>query len=201
MTKGLSLLMTILVFSSFFYGQEKSIPVNLSVFNEATAIPFASFFSNPIHLGLQVGTEFNYTEKIHTRFFQTVNINYYYHAYLNHGMGLFTEIGYEYRTKIGFSLTGLLGVGYLHTFATSEEFTFDNGEYEKKTDRGNARLYPSFSIDIGFYPKKNKTSPKFFLRYQSWLEYPYSPGFIPMMTHVNLHLGTKFFILTHSSKK
>ncbi len=76
-----------------------------------------------------------------------------------------------------------------------------NGQYEKKADKGNARLYPSFSIDIGYYLKKAHThSPKIFMRYQSWAEYPYSPDFIPVMTHINLNLGAKFFINTKTKK-
>ncbi len=62
----------------------------------------------------------------------------------------------------------------MHTFATAEEFTFTNELYEKKADKGNARLYPSLSIDIGYYLKRaDKESPQIFLRYQSWAEYPY----------------------------
>jgi len=110
-------------------------------------------------------------------------------------------LGYEYRLKFGLAFSGLLGIGYMHTFATAEEFTFTNGQYVKKSDKGNARLYPSFSIDIGYYIKKTeKNSPKIFIRYQSWAEYPYSPDFIPVMTHINLHVGANFFINNKTKK-
>lgn len=181
--------------SSFLFGQEKLIPINISLFNESTAIPYTRFFTTPIHPGLQLGTEFNYNTKEHSRLFQTANISYFYHNYLAQGIGLYTELGYEYRLKSGLAFAALLGVGYLHTFATTEEFTFSDGHYEKKTDFGNARLFPSLSIDIGYYLKKAESnSPKVFIRYQSWVEYPYSPDFIPVMTHINLHIGTRFFI-------
>lgn len=181
--------------SKVLVGQGKPIPINISVINQSTAIPFTRFVSTPIHPGLQVGTEFEYQVNENSRLFQTANINYFYHSYLAQGIGINTEFGYEYRFKNGLALSGLLGVGYLHTFATAEEFTFTIGQYEKKADKGNARLYPSFSLDIGYYLKMNeKNSPKIFIRYQSWAEYPYSPEFIPVMTHINLHIGAKFFI-------
>jgi hypothetical protein len=181
--------------SSFLFGQEKLIPINISLFNESTAIPYTRFFTTPIHPGLQLGTEFNYNTKEHSRLFQTANISYFYHNYLAQGIGLYTELGYEYRLKSGLAFAALLGVGYLHTFATTEEFTFSDGHYEKKTDFGNARLFPSLSIDIGYYLKKAESnSPKVFIRYQSWVEYPYSPDFIPVMTHINLHIGARFNI-------
>jgi hypothetical protein len=195
------LITLIFITPTLLFGQQKTIPINVSVFNESTAIPFTRFVTAPIHPGIQMGTEFNYKVKEHSRLFQTANISYFYHNYLAQGIGLNTELGYEYRLKFGLAFEALLGIGYMHTFATAEEFTFTNGQYEKKADKGNARLFPSFTIDIGYYLKKSlPNSPKIFVRYQSWVEYPYSPDFIPVMTHINLHIGAKFFINTKTNK-
>lgn len=180
----------------YLCGQKRAVlPLNLSLFNEATAIPFTRFFSTPVHPGVQIGTEFDLRSKPSSRLFQTANLSYFYHQRLNHGISLYSELGYEQRLKAGPALSALFGLGYLHTFATAEEFQYQDGQYVNKTDRGNARLLASLALDLGFYLQKdNPHSPKFFLRYQSWLEYPYSPGFIPLMTHTNLHLGTKIFL-------
>lgn len=181
--------------TSLGLGQKGPIPVNISLFNESTAIPFTRFFTAPVHPGIQIGTEFDYSQKTHTRVFQTANLSYFYHGYLAQGIGLHTELGYEYRLSSGLAFTGLLGIGYMHTFATTSEFVFSNGQYEKRNDKGNARLFPSLSFDLGYYLHPSEAnSPKFFLRYQAWAEYPYSPDFIPVLTHINLHLGVKFFI-------
>lgn len=189
------LLFCLLTLSWVSKAQNTPIPISISLFNESTAIPFTRFFTTPIHPGIQLGTEFNYKNKTHSRLFQTANISYFFHNYLAQGIGLTTELGYEYRLKNGLSFATLLGVGYLHTFATAEEFIFTNGQYVKKADKGNARLYPSLSFDVGYYLQANNVkSPKIFLRYQSWAEYPYSPDFIPIMTHINLHFGAQFFI-------
>jgi hypothetical protein len=189
------ILTVVLLSPILLFAQTRSVQINISAFNEATAVPFTRFFTTPIHPGIQVGTEFNYNAKKHGRLFQTANLSYYYHNYLSQGIAISTELGYEYRLSFGLAFECLLGVGYLHTFATTEEFVFRNGQYEKKADNGNSRLYPTVSLDVGYYFKpSNKTSPKLFLRYQSWAEYPYSPGFITLMTHINLHLGVKFFI-------
>ena len=175
--------------------QKNTKPVIISIFNESTAIPFSRFLTLPMHPGLQLGTEFDYKVKKHSRRFQTANISYFYHNHLAQGIAINTELGYEYRSKAGPAFAGLLGLGYLHTFSTAEEFTHSNGHYEKNADKGNARVFPSVSLDVGYYLKKaEKNSPKLFIRYQSWAEYPYSPDFIPVMTHINLHVGAKFFI-------
>ncbi|HBS88176.1 MAG: hypothetical protein A2W91_05125 [Bacteroidetes bacterium GWF2_38_335] len=204
MTKTLFLFIVVIIFVSSYgdlKGQERAIPVNISLFNESTAIPFTRFFSTPAHPGILVGTEFNYKEKEHSRLFQTANISYFYHNYLAQGAGINTELGYERTLKSGLAFEGLFGIGYMHTFATTEEFSFSDGQYLKKTDKGNARLFPSFSIDIGYYLKKGEiNNGKIFIRYQLWAEYPYSPDFIPVMTHVNLHVGAKFFINKKAKK-
>lgn len=173
--------------------QTKFNSISISLFNESTAIPFTQFLTLPIHPGIQIGTEFNYTKRPHSRFFQTANTSYFFHHYLTQGIGLTSEFGYEYRLKNGLSFSSLIGIGYLHTFSTAQEYIFKNGKYVKKADFGNARLYPSFSFDLGYHLKPtNKNSTQLFIRYQSWLEYPYSPGFIPIMAHINLHIGAKF---------
>lgn len=180
-------------------GQGKAIPVNISIFNESTVIPFTRLVTVPVHPGIQIGSEINYRANGYTRSFQTINLSYFYHNHLAQGIGLHTELGYEYRLKLGLAFQGLLGVGYMRTYATSEEYTLIDGQYKKKADKGNGRFFPSISADIGFYlRKKDKYGPKIFVRYQSWAEYPYSEDFIPIMTHLNLHLGIKFFINTKS---
>ncbi len=195
------LMFLVFITPTVLFGQQKTIPINISVFNESTAIPFTGFVTTPIHPGIQTGTEFNYKVKGCSRLFQTANISYFFHNYLAQGIGLNTELAYEYRIKSGLAFEGLIGIGYMQTFATAEESKFANGHYEKETDNGNARFYPSFSIDIGYYLKKSdKNSPKIFIRYQSWAEYPYSPDFIPVMTHISLHFGAKFFINTKTTK-
>jgi hypothetical protein len=195
------LIFVILITPTVLFGQGKAIPINISLFNESTAIPYTRFVTIPIRPGLQLGSEFNYKIKEHSRIFQTANISYFYHNYLAQGIGFNTELGYEYQLKFGLAFGGLIGVGYMHTFSTAEEFTFINGQYVKKVDTGNARLYPSLSIVIGYYFKKTeKNSPKIFIRYQSSAEYPYSPDFIPVMTHINLHVGALFFINKKTKK-
>ena len=195
------LIMLLNIIPAILLGQIKAFPITLSLYNESTALPFTRFFTTPIHPGIQVGTEFNYKVKNHSRLFQTVNATYFYHQHLTQGIGLNTELGYEYRFNLGLSFSSLFGVGYLHSFVVSDEYILKNGEYIKKKDRGNARFCPSLSLELGYYFKtKNNTHPKLFARYQSWVEYPYSPGFIPIMTHINFHVGTKFFIPYKSSK-
>lgn len=185
-----------LLFSSLSYAQKKPIPIVVSAFNEATSMPFSEPLTSPVHPGVSVATEFNYSkEPKHSRLFQTIGTSYYYHRHLNQAITVFSELGYEYRFKPGIELSTLLGVGYMHSFRTATEYTFKNGSYSPSKNLGVGRFTPSFSLETGYYLfPKSRTSPKIFARYQAWVEYPFSPGFIELMPHSNFHLGVKFFI-------
>jgi hypothetical protein len=188
-------MMFALVFcSDILYGQQESLPINISIFNESTSIPFTRFLTNPIHPGIQMGTEFEGATYNQWRFYPSISIGYMFHRRLFQGLYLNADVGIDYQTNFGINIKSKLGLGYLHTFATQQEFQFNGTNYESKVDRGNARIMPSFTLGLGYnIEKDNPQSTEVYILYQSWLEYPYSPGFIPLMTHTNLHLGTKFY--------
>lgn len=190
---------TVFVNPAILFAQQREIPVTISVFNEATAMPFTKFFTVPVHPGIQAGTEFTHRVNNRMRLFQSLNLSYFFHNHLAQGIKISTEIGYEYRLQQGLAFSGRLGLGYLHSFSTTQEFRFRNGRYKAMPDGGNARIVPSLSFDAGYYlQKKNSSSTSVFIRYETWAEYPYSPGFIPIMLHTNLHFGAKLYPFSHS---
>ncbi len=181
--------------ASISYGQDKGFPIRMLVGNEATAVPYTSFWSRPVHPTFQLGTEFRYNNNMHHYLYQTVNIGYIYHENLFQGVYLNTELGYDYRLGFGLNLKALLGVGYLHSFAVNEEYRFEDGQYNSEKDVGNSRIMPSFSVGLGFRTNRKKlNSPELMLIYRSWVEFPYSPGFISLMSHTDLSIGMKFYI-------
>jgi hypothetical protein len=188
----------VLLCIAIFFGLGKSIaqiPLNVSLFNQGTAIPYTKLLTNPIHPGIQIGTEFDYRKTDHTRWFQTANIRYFYHGHLAHGFGLTTDLGWEYKTAFGLAPAALLGIGYMRTYSPAEVFVLKNGTYEGGRDPGNNRFTAALSLDIGWYlSPEESTGTRIFLRYESWIQYPFSPGFIPLMAHINLHVGTSFNI-------
>ncbi len=177
-------------------------PLTLSLFNEATTIPFTTFINNPIHPGMQAGTEFNWKESRHFRFYPTINIGYMFHRNLFQGLYANAELGMDYKLNFGLNIKSKIGIGYMHTFTTQQEYQFKNGVYESKADRGNPRLMPSLTFGLGYtLDRENARSPEVFALYQSWIEYPYSPGFIPLMSHTSLHVGVKVYPFENKNKK
>ncbi len=191
---GLLIIIIVLIMPANILGQT-NYPVKVALSNEATAIPYTRFFTTPMHPTIQIGTEYFYRIGPHFDFYQTGNLGYIFHNYLYQGFYLNTGIGYDYKFDFGLKLKSNFELGYLHTFATQEEYQFENGEYVNGTDRGNSRLMPILSIGFGYTFRKDKlVSSEIFLLYKSWIEYPYSPDFIPVMTHINLEIGYKTYI-------
>lgn len=187
-------ILLLLVLPALIFGQSKGMPVNISLFNEATAIPFTKYLSTPIHPGIQMGTEFNWKQGRHFSLYPAISIGYLFHNKLYQGFFVNAEIGYDYKTGFGLNFKSKIGLGYLHTFATQQEYQFENGVYHSSQDKGNWRLMPSLTVGLGYtIRKKDIQSPEVYALYQSWIEYPYSPGFIPVMSHTNLHVGAKFY--------
>jgi hypothetical protein len=144
----------------------------------------------------------NLKEPASSRFYVALHIGYYYHKSFSQGIYLKPSIGYEYRHKSGVAISSRLGLGYLHTFSTQTEYKLVDGEYIKKHDTGNARIMPSFNLGLNYYLRpEDLHSPKIFIGYESWIEYPFSPGFIPAMTHVSSSLGVLFYPFNDQKKQ
>ncbi|MGB5942967.1 MAG: hypothetical protein WBG71_08805 [Leeuwenhoekiella sp.] len=174
---------------------QTNFPIKVALSNEATAVPFTRLFSTPIHPTIQLGTEYLYKTEPHFDLYQTGNLGYIYHNYLYQGIYFNTGIGYDYKFDFGLKLKANFELGYLHTFATREENQFENGGYINGTDWGNSRLMPMLSLGFGYVFRTNEIpSSEVFILYKSWIENPYSPGFIPIMTHINFEIGYKIYI-------
>ena len=192
--KLFSLLLFCLLIKAIPTVSQSGMPLKVSVFNEATAIPFNDLFTSPIHPGAQIGTEFKWKESKRTRLYPSVTLGYMFHNNLFQGVYLNGEMGFDFKFNFGLNLKSAIGLGYLHTFSTQQEFQLKNGIYESKSDQGNARIMPSLSLGFGYrLNPKSSDSAEVFVLYQSWIEYPYSPGFIPVMAHTSLHIGSKFY--------
>ncbi|UZR98303.1 hypothetical protein [Chondrinema litorale] len=187
------IVVVLLVYSTGLLAQTK-LPIKFSLFNESTSIPFTGLINTPIHPGIQVGTEFEWKETNKIRLYPSVNVGYMFHNKLFQGIYANLELGFDYKFDFGLNIKSSFGVGYLHTFTTQQEYRFENGAYVAKADRGNARIMPSFSLGMGYRLKPSDSkSTEIFVMYQSWLEFPYSPGFISLMSHNSFHIGSKFY--------
>jgi hypothetical protein len=174
--------------------QKGSLPIRLTLFSESTSIPFVDgFVTNPLHPGVSIGTEWALKRWSKSRIVQGLNGGYYHHKGLAQGVFLGTDFRYERQLPLSLYASVGLGIGYLHTFRTQDEFRLEDGRYILKKDRGTPHAIISVPLEIGFRLRShNPYSPRIFVQYQPWIEYPFSPNFIPLMTHANLAVGYSF---------
>lgn len=177
-----------------FAEAQSNLPLNISLFSESTSVPFTNFPIAPIHPGIQFGTDFEGASTRSLRLIPTLNVGYVFHRKLFQGLYLNAGVKVEKRLKFGLNLKADFTLGYLRTFAVQQEFRLVDGELKPKADKGNHRVMPGLNLGLGWRLRPDELrSTEVFVLYQTWLEYPYSPGFIPLMSHTNLHVGTKLY--------
>jgi hypothetical protein len=181
--------------------QDKLLPVSVSVFNNGTALPgtgYAGIFSKTVHPGITLGTAHFYRQTVKSDLFQTFKLGYFYHRHNQHAIQLYSELGYRYRMPGGFYGEGLLGAGYLHSFADVQQFKWEDGRYIKKTNLGRPQLMISASLAAGYdLQKKTRLPLKLFLQYQFWLQTPFVKKYVPLLPNAALHIGTIYSITRH----
>jgi hypothetical protein len=187
------LLYLILIFSVHSFAQHHPLTYKASIFNEGTTLPFTKGFSKPLHIGLQAGLEIPYFKKSASQLYQSVNLGYYFHKHLNQAGYINIGIGYDYHLPFGLKTKAIFSLSYLRSFSVQDQYVLEKGQYVLKNDRGKSRLAAAISMGIGYriHPKR-ASSPEIFALYEPWVEYPYAPGFIPVMPHLNFHIGAAF---------
>lgn len=168
--------------------------IRISFFSESTSVPFTDIPLTPVHPGIQIGTQFEPRHDRRVRLLPTISMGYLFHRKLFQGLYLRGELNVDVALDFGLNLKTGLSLGYLRTYAVQQEFRRIDGRLVPAKDRGNSRVMPALSLGMGWRLRPNEIrSTEIFALYETWLEYPYSPGFIPLMSHTNLHLGAKLY--------
>ncbi len=176
---------------------QADLPVTVSIYNESTSMPFTTWWSDPVHPGVEVGTAFYGTSDRALQVYPAIRLGYLLHRPLFQAVHVNVELGVDYRHGSGLTLHTKLGAGYLLTLATRTEYVPQGGQLVAQRDRGNHRVMPSLTLGLGYRLKpRDPRSTEIFLLHQTWLEYPYAGDFIPLMSHTNLQLGATFFPFT-----
>lgn len=174
-----------------------SIPIGISVFNNATHLPFSTLFPTPIHPGVCLSRYLYYgDDELQNGMYQTFNVGYFYHRYAQHALQLYSEIGYRITpgwTKIG--IEAQLGLGYLHAFPDIGSFTLNkDGTYIQEQNFGRSQLMGGLSLGITYDPAiKGLKHMRLFLHYQGWLQYPFVNEYIPILPNTAFHLGGIYY--------
>lgn len=179
--------------AGFANAQDSGRSFSVSVFNNGTSLPgqgYVGLFSKTIHPGITFGTYHYYQTRPKHDLFQSFKLGYFYHRHSQHAIQLYSELGYRYKTNSGFYAEGLIGGGYLHSFADVQQFKWDGNQYVTKTNWGRPQLMATASLALGYnFQTKYQKPIRLFLQYQFWMQTPFVNKYVPLLPNAALHLG------------
>lgn len=169
---------------------------SLSVFNNATKLPFASFsalWDQPTHPGVCAGYEFHWRQS--SPWFQSVKLGYYYHQFVQSGIQLYTDYGYRKMFYRSFFIEGAFSLGYLHLISHNEQAELDaSGTYKISNGAGRPQFMFGPLAGLGYNIALPKGTLSIFTSYHVWLQTPFVPGYVPLLPNGSLHVGARFSI-------
>ncbi len=189
--KKIPLLLAFLLTATLGLAQEpkrphRSLPLTVSLFSESVGLPaFKGLLRSP-NLGVRLGTELYYRNRPGAALFQTVNLGYYAHGSLHHGLYVSTELGY--RKFFGpLYVDATLGGGYLHLVSRVPVYEPAGDGNFKSASPHLHKFMPTLGLGAGCRLNKHAS---LFARYELFGEMPVAQD-IPVLPHRALHLGAR----------
>ncbi|KAA9039575.1 hypothetical protein FW778_12235 [Ginsengibacter hankyongi] len=182
------------IFSILCSSAQRSKEFSIAFLNTGSAYPFSQFgklLSGIEHPGIEIGYGFNWKTKSKHDWFQEIKLCYFYHRFVQHGIPLYTDIGYRYKFSNALSAQVALGAGYMQSIAATAKLKLsDNGEYknDKGIGRSQALAAANFSIGYTLHPSAKK-SVKVFITYQQFLQTPFVKAYVPILPYNSMMIG------------
>lgn len=195
-------LLLFFIFSILFSSAQKNRQITIAFLNTGSAYPFSQFgklLSGIEHPGIEIGYGFNWKTKSKHDWFQEIKLSYFYHRFVQHGIPLYTDIGYRYKFSNALSAQVALGAGYMQSIAATAKLKLsDNGEYknDKGIGRSQALAAANFSIGYALHPSAKK-SAKIFITYQQFLQTPFVKAYVPILPFNSLLIGCSIPLNSH----
>ncbi|HMO34170.1 MAG TPA: hypothetical protein PKE63_06435 [Lacibacter sp.] len=170
--------------------------LSVAAANHHSAFPFSRFSglaTGPFHPGFEVGTGFDWKVRSKHDWYQDFRLGYFYHRFLQHGIPLYTSIGYRYKFSPAWNAHASLGAGYLHSIPAVERFRLNGeGEYEKVNNLGRMQGMAAFNLGTGYKFAAGKANGlELFVDYQQRLQFPFVKKYAPLFPYNSLQIGVK----------
>ncbi len=189
--KKITLLLALLLAAPLVRAQEPArsrpaLPLTLSLFSESVSLPTFKGLGRRPNPGVRLGTELYYRRRPGAQLFQTVNLGYYAHRSLHHGLYVSTELGY--RKWIGpVFVDATLGGGYLHLVSRMPVYAPAGDGSFRKASPHFPKFMPTLGLGAGC---RLGARAALFARYEVFGEMPVLQD-IPVLPHRALHLGMR----------
>ncbi len=165
---------------------------NLNIGQYTASLATVNF--SPLHLGVQGGVTYQWNKNQQHQIIQSANLAYFYHKDLQHGIQLYSAIGYEWKSKFGLNIMPLsVGGGYVLSILDMDSFEWDAAaqQYVERglTPRNNWII--SFGSKIGYASnlKLLNQPTTFYLSYQIQIQGIFMDENIPIIPYTSLMIG------------
>jgi hypothetical protein len=174
--------------------QKRQKQFSLAVMNVQSAMPFGKFvgiFSDQFHPGVEAGIGFNWKTKSKHDWFQEIKAGYFFHRFVQHGIPVYTNIGYRYKFSSQLSSEIILGAGYLHSVpATAKLKLNDKGEYVNNKGIGRMQAMAITGLRVSYKLETNTDRPfTFFAQYHQLLQMPFIKSYVPLLPYNGFEIG------------
>lgn len=173
----------------------KSKPISVSVFNNATMLPPASFmasFNQPFHPGVTASYEFGWKETEKHKWFQNSGISYMFHRFVYQAVIINSQAGYCLKVQ-NFLFKGYLQAGYMHAFyLTDRAILNSDGTYRAKKGFGKPQFLTGAGLGIGYNLGDAKKIRRIFIDYDVRIQMPFVKSYVTLLPNGTLSLGFQF---------
>ncbi|MEO1448145.1 MAG: hypothetical protein AAFV07_01390 [Bacteroidota bacterium] len=174
---------------------QQSWPVKIGVMDHSLSIPNFWFLRYGFNPTVTVGTEYTLKQKGGHQLFLSGNLGAYHQQKVETGIFLQTDISYRYQWKQWYAGIGL-GPGYAHTFFTTPEYRYGEGDFSDASKVGHSYFMLAAGLELGYQFNESPTSPRVALQFREQL---YSPLSLYNGFHQLVGVSFSFFPFTNSN--
>ena len=174
--------------------RNKNLYQSIAVYNTQNAFPFGKFnglFKEIVHPGVEVAVGKKFSSRQHHDFFGELKAGYFFHRFVQHGIPVYLNIGYRYKTLQGLYAETSLGGGYLHSIPATEKFKLNNdGAYRNNKGIGRMQAMAAITIGLGYTIHRAGLKPiNIFSNYQQRLQLPFVKSYVPLLPYSSFIIG------------
>jgi len=166
----------------------------IATYNTQTDYPFGKFagmFSKVYHPGVEVTWGKSFSLKQKHDWFWDLRASYFYHRFVQHGIPVYTNIGYRYKFNKRFSADAAIGGGYMQSIPATAKLKLDaNGDYKSNKGVGRSQAIVAFGIGAGYilHPTTSR-EVKIFILYQQRIQLPFVKSYVPLLPYNSFMIG------------
>ena len=184
---------------------QQSTYVTGAVYNTQNSMPFGKFagiFKGVLHPGFELGYGKEIWQKPKHFWFVELKCGLFYHRYVQYGIPLYLDFGYNHAIASGVSIKTSLGAGYMHSIPAAGKFKLNsNGDYKNNKGIGRMQATATFGLGLEYRFKSVSRPVVVFTNYQQLIQFPFVKSYVPLLPYNSFMIGMHFPFKISLSKK